>query len=61
MEGDKSLDYAHEASANVKAEEHSETDNGTTGRPTVQYRVYKRRFAGLVALVSKGCSPLPIY
>ena len=57
MEGDKSsldIDNAkdgNEASANPKtdSEEHSETD-----RPTVQYRLYKRRFAGLVALVSRG-------
>jgi hypothetical protein len=48
MEGDKpSLDSAHEA---LKAEAHSEAD-----RPTVQYRLYKRRFTGLVALVSRGC------
>jgi hypothetical protein len=44
-----SLDSAIEASANLEAEEHLETD-----RPTVKYRLYKRRFAGLVALVSRG-------
>ena len=50
MEGDKpSLDSAHEALPNLETEEHSETD-----RPTVQYRLYKRRFVGLVALVSRG-------
>lgn len=47
MEEDKpSLDSAIEATANL---EHLETD-----RPTVKYRLYKRRFAGLVALVSRG-------
>lgn len=56
MEGDNtdkpSLDSAHEALVNLKAEE--------ADRPTVHYRLYKRRFTGLVALVSRGRSLLPI-
>ena len=51
MEGDKPLDSTVEALETLteETEEHLETD-----RPTVKYRLYKRRFAGLVALVSKG-------
>ena len=52
MAGDKpSLDGAHEASATLKVE--LEELSEIVG-PTVQYRLYKRRFAGLVALVSRG-------
>ena len=30
-----------------------------TGRPTVQYRLYKRRFSGIVALVRRDCPHIP--